>query len=143
MTPKRALVQQVVVRTAVVIALAYLLLNLGIALNKNYATNRTIRSLRASIAELEQRIAYLQSKIIYLNSGSYRELEVKRRLGLKRIGEQAVLVPSNVDPQRALNRTETPPPLLTVDQTTAPTPPSFFVTARANALTWIQWIHGN
>lgn len=141
MSPKRALFLQVVTRTGLVIALAYVLLNLGIALNKNYVTNFTIRSLKTSITELEQRIAFLHSKLIYLQSNAYRELEVKRRLGMKRIGEQAVLVPSNVEPKQTA--ADAPAPSLSVDQVVTPAPTSFFERASTNALTWVHWIRGN
>ncbi len=142
MSPRHPLLRQVAVRTALVIALAYLLLNLGIALNKNYVTNATIRSLRAAISDLEDRITFLHSKLVYLQSTAYRELEVKRRLGMKRIGEQAVLVPSNVDPQRAGAAADRTVPALTVDQAQTPTPTSFFERASLTARSWIQWVQG-
>lgn len=143
MSAKHMLFKQVAIRTGLVIALAYLLLNLGIALNKNYATSSSIRSLKASITELEQRIAHLHNQLVYLQSTSYRELELKRRLGLKRIGETAVLVPSNIDPAQSASNDRRPTPSLTVDQVTPGASATFFEKASTNASSWVSWLRAN
>jgi len=140
MSSKRLMLKQVAIRTGLVIALAYLLLNLGIALNKNYVTSSTIQSLKLSILQLEQRITYLHNQLVYLQSASYRELELKRRLGLKRIGETALLVPSNVDPERVTTNQAIPAPSLRVDQVSSQTQASFFEKASTNAASWITWL---
>lgn len=131
-----SLLQRIALRTAVVLAVSYVLINLGTAIQRNYTVNKAIRQLRAEIADLETRIAFLKNKIVYLQSDAYRELEAKRRLGLRRTGEQVALVPANTDGDE---RTDTPVPTLTVDQTDTE-PAGFFERASANALSWVHWL---
>ena len=135
MSTSRPLLQTIAFRTAIVLAVAYVLLNLGIAIRKNYTINLAIRTLKADIAMLQTRITFLHAKLIYLQSISYRELEAKRRLGLKKTGEQIVLVPANSTDQP---QSPTDGPTLTVDQTDT-TSRSFFERASESATTWVIW----
>lgn len=141
--PTRSKISQIVIRTAIVLAIAYVLLNLGIALRKNYAVNTTIRALKTEIAALQQRITVLGYKIVYLQSTSYRELEAKRRLGLKRTGEQVVLVPSNISVDESPDRFTPARPTLTIDQSQPAIGNSWAEQASVNAATWLTWLRGN
>ena len=134
-SPGQLLLFRIVTRTLVVLAIAYVLTNLGIAIQRNYGTNHAIRTLQLEITALEERIAFLSNKILYLGSTAYRELEAKRRLGLKRKGEQVVLLPANRDGDDTAPSSQSP---LTVDRG-EPAPTGFFERASANAKTWLDW----
>lgn len=140
-TMSRSLLQTIVLRTAIVLAVAYVLLNLGLAIRHNYRINTSIRALQDEIAQLEARILFLHNKIVYLSSTSYRHTEVKRRLGMKLTGETVVLVPSNVDESRSNGQT-LGRPTLSVDQS-GETALSWAEQASANASTWFSWLRGN
>lgn len=58
----------------------------------NYQTNKQISSLRVKIAELEQSKDQLDVLIAYYKTDSYRELEARKKLGMKMPGEKVVKV---------------------------------------------------
>lgn len=134
MSRQPTLLQTVFQRTLIVLAIAYVLINLGRVVRTNYEMNKTIRQLRTEIAELQLRAQQLKNALTYYSSTSYRELEAKRRLSLRRPGETVVLVPENKADVRQLelpnvsrrNAAEEELPILD--------------TARQNARTWIDWV---
>ncbi|MBI4185461.1 hypothetical protein HY524_00220 [Candidatus Berkelbacteria bacterium] len=138
MIPTTPFLRTFVVRIAIVLVMAYVLLNLGIAVSKNYAINQTIHRLQSEIDALQQRIVVLHHKLIYFQSQSYRALETKRRLSLKAKGEQVVLVPHNVDPTSQNQSVSDRLAGLSVDQVERP-PRSIVEQASENASTWVRW----
>lgn len=118
------------------LAVAYVLVNLGRAIQKNSQINHAITRLTEEIALLEERIRLLRFEIAYQQTDAYRTLEAKRRLGVRHKGETVVLVPQNADPKETSPQT----PLRTDTQ---PAPErSFFETASDNAQSWIDWLRG-
>lgn len=82
-------------RLLLVLFVSYMLLNTGIAVRENYQINQTIKTLKVAISDLKKEIALLHSKIAYYKSDSFKEIEARRRLGLKGVNETVVLVPEN------------------------------------------------
>ena len=125
----------VLTRTIFALGIAYIVLNLGRAIQTNYTTSQQIRGLKQEIAALTTQTTHLKNTIVYYKSKTYQELEAKRRLGLKRPGETVVLVPGNVDPEPT-----TPPSIQRVEPVDPQNAPSFFDRATSNATTWIDWL---
>ncbi len=125
----------VIGRTILALVVAYIIMNLGLAVQKNVTINRTIAELHASIQELEARIRHLQNQIVYFQTDAYRTLEAKRRLGLKRPGERVVLVPTNTEPEPSQPATVAPfEPAEEVSDNLSP-----FEQASQNAQSWADW----
>lgn len=124
-------------RVFLALAVAYVLLNLGRAIQKNSEINQAITRLKAEIASLESQIRLLKFEIAYEQSDAYRNLEAKRRLGVRARGETVVLVPQNADPKTTTERPLLPPR----DDDTVPK--SFFERASDNARSWLIWITTN
>jgi len=58
----------------------------------NYATSRKIRDLKGDLVKLEQDKERLQSLIVYYQTDSFRELEARKKLGMKMPGEKIIKV---------------------------------------------------
>ncbi|MBI4032521.1 septum formation initiator family protein [Candidatus Berkelbacteria bacterium] len=134
MQPLRTPWPTIVGRIFLALAVAYVLVNLGRAIQKNSEINQAIHRLKEEIALLEERITLLAYEIAYEQSEAYRTLEAKRRLGLRAKGETVVLVPQNVDPPSEQAAPSLPARPLPERQ------PSFFDQASTNASTWLSWI---
>jgi len=135
--PKRWAV--VAERILLALAVAYVLLNLGRAVQNNYQINQAIERLETSIASLQERIQTITFEIAYYSSDAYRSIEAKRRLGYKRPDESVVLVPNNVDvrDETAEELHLKPPPTAATDSTEQL---SSLEVARDNAVTWLEWL---
>lgn len=125
-------------RLILVLLVSYILLNTGIAVKENYETNQKIRQLKEDLANLEAEIVFVKSKIAYYQSDSFREMEARRRLGLKKNDEKVVLVPQNtnesfIEENQIKNMAEE-----NKQQKSQST--SFFERASENALSWWEWI---
>lgn len=74
--------------------LVYLAVTVGRAINKNYQSHRQARGIEQDIAQLNDQIRRQELLNIYYQSDTFKELEARRRLGLKRPGEKVVIVPA-------------------------------------------------
>ncbi len=79
-------------RALLYIFVLYLLFLLGKSLWTNYHLRVSIRTLNLQIATLEQQKIDLANLNVYYRSDSFKELEARRKLGLKRPDEKIFLV---------------------------------------------------
>jgi len=70
----------------------YTLFLLGKSLFINYELRQSIQKLNEQIATLEQQKKDLNNLILYYQSDSFKELEARRKLGLKKPGEKVYLI---------------------------------------------------
>ena len=70
----------------------YTLFLLGKSLFTNYELRQSIQKLNEQIATLEQQKKDLNNLILYYQSDSFKELEARRKLGLKKPDEKVYLV---------------------------------------------------
>jgi cell division protein FtsB len=73
----------------------------------NYQTNQRISSLQADIRKLEQDNSQLGVLIAYYKTDSFRELEARRKLGMKLPGEKVVTVEVKETPSAQSSSTQT------------------------------------
>jgi predicted nucleic acid-binding Zn-ribbon protein len=59
----------------------------------NWTLKREIDHLKADIVSIEQKNQNLENLIVYYKSSSFKELEAREKLGLKKVGEKVVSVP--------------------------------------------------
>jgi len=70
----------------------YTLFLLGKSLFTNYELRSSIQKLNEQIVTLEQQKKDLNNLIVYYKSDSFKELEARRKLGLKRPDEKVYIV---------------------------------------------------
>ena len=75
----------------------YILFNISKSVWRNWQVNQEIKKTEKSLLELEKEKENLQNQIIYYQTTTFKELEARRKLGLKKPDENVVLVPENVD----------------------------------------------
>ena len=73
----------------------------------NYNTNKKIDSLNEEIALLEIEEEYLANLNVYYQTDSYKELEARRKLGLKGSGETVIKIPISEERLSQLENRET------------------------------------
>lgn len=84
-----------------IIILIFITLNLSQNYSKNKEVNEEIASLRQEISDLEQENLQFQELINYFNSDAYIEEKARIDLGLKKQGEQVVVVTGDISEQIA------------------------------------------
>lgn len=77
--------------------LVYIGVTVALAINKNYQSRQKIRSIKQEIADLEAKIKRQELLNIYYNSDTYKELEARRRLSLKKPDEKVFILPKEQD----------------------------------------------
>lgn len=65
---------------------------LGRSIWQNYELKQQEKAIRAAIAKVEQQNKDLNNLIAYYQSSSFREVEARQKLGLKKPGEKVVIV---------------------------------------------------
>lgn len=61
---------------------------------QNYEINQKIANLKIEIEEIKKQSKHLENLIVYYGSNIYREVEARRKLGLKKPGETIVPLPN-------------------------------------------------
>jgi len=79
-------------KVLIFIFVIYILFLLGKSLFTNYQLRQSIQKLNEQIATLEQQKEDLNNLIVYYKSDSFKELEARRKLGLKRPDEKVYIV---------------------------------------------------
>ncbi|MBI4029729.1 septum formation initiator family protein [Candidatus Berkelbacteria bacterium] len=86
-------------RVVLILVLVYTLFLLGRSVYFNYQTNQEIRNLKTAISKDKDEVENLKNLIAYYQTESFKELEARRKLGLKKPGEEVVSVPENIASQ--------------------------------------------
>lgn len=86
-----------------ILLIIYVLFILGRSIYKNYQTNKKISDLENTITQLEQERVYLQNIVLYYQSDSFKDLEARRKLNMKKSGEKVMAVqPQDIPEVEAL-----------------------------------------
>jgi len=88
---------------------AYLLYSVSVSIISNYRSQQEIGAARDRIAELKLEKERLQSLLVYYDTSSYQEIELRRRLLLKKPGETVVALQGD-RPLTSLTTEEAKPP---------------------------------
>lgn len=92
----------------------------------NHQTQQKIDELQTAISTQQAQNDFQQQLLVYYQTQSYKELEARRKLGLKKPDEQAVIVPTS-DPNEGK-----------ASDTTNLTGP---LTQEVSIPIWRQWVH--
>ncbi len=99
--------------------IVYVVFILGRSIWDNFQLKRQIDSNKNQISDLQNENKNLENLIVYYQSDSFKEMEARSKLGLKKPGETAVSVPtkkySNFQTETEAEKKNIAPP--TVDQT--------------------------
>ena len=74
----------------------YILFLLGRVLWINANLKNSIEKLHQQIAALEQQKKDMSNLILYYQSDAFKELEARKKLGLKKPGEKVVIIPASL-----------------------------------------------
>lgn len=86
--------RQLIIRNSIVVAvIGYLLFLTYGSVISNYRTNQKINNLEEEISLLELEKQYLADLNLYYATDTYKELEARRKLGLKKKGEAVIKIP--------------------------------------------------
>lgn len=73
-----------------------------------HQVRQQVQRLQSEVASEQQRQGQLQDLIDYLGSPTFQEQEARLKLGLKKTGEQVIVVPATNDPVDGASTTGTP-----------------------------------
>lgn len=74
--------------------IVYVVFILGRSVWFNWQLKREIDTIKSQIVAITQQNKDLENLILYYQSDSFREVEARQKLGLKKVGETAVAVPT-------------------------------------------------
>ncbi|MDD3481086.1 MAG: septum formation initiator family protein [Patescibacteria group bacterium] len=70
----------------------YMVFTVGRLAYRNYELNMQEENLRTDIASLENEIQELNNQIVYFQSDAYKEKMIRAKLGMKKEGEEVVVI---------------------------------------------------
>jgi len=132
---KETLIQQIT-KIATFLVAFWLVFLLGRSVWQNWVLRRDIWQQNEQIAFLEKQKKDLNNLILYYQSDSFRELEARKRLGLKKVGEKMVILATSLEVSRTNEPTNFPEEVTQEkEKITTPVVPSKI----ANWLYWWQY----
>lgn len=93
-------------RILILLVIIYILFNLGRSIFNNYSVNEKIAKINNDIADLEKQNQYFINQNLYYQTDTFKELEARRKLGLKKEGETVIIAPDNKNEPLIVNSTE-------------------------------------
>lgn len=90
-------------RIIILLVIIYILVNLGRSILGNYKVNEKIVGVNNEISDLEEENQFLKNQNLYYQTDIFKELEARRKLGLKAEGENVVIAPDNSDTADSLD----------------------------------------
>ena len=94
MSNQRQKIWPLVSKILVYLIALYIVFILGKAIWTNWQLNRQIHDMQQQIADINTQNKNLENLILYYKSDSFREVEARKKLGLKKPGEIAIAVPT-------------------------------------------------
>lgn len=85
-------------KAGIVFAVFWILFLLSRSLWQNFTLRQSVSKLHEQISQLKTQKKDLENLNLYYRSDSFRELEARKRLGLKKIGEKMVILPISPAP---------------------------------------------
>lgn len=86
-----------IVKILIIAVAIYIIFSISKSIWKNWQITQEIKKTDELITVLAEKIATLKNQILYFQTETFKELEARRRLGLKKADENVLLVPENVD----------------------------------------------
>lgn len=87
-----------VIKIIILAIVTYILFNIGRSIWKNWQLNQKVKTAQEEISRLEENNKMFQDQILYYQTDTFKELEARSKLGLKKPDENMILAPENVDP---------------------------------------------
>lgn len=82
-------------RIFMVLVIIYILFSLGKSIFTNYKINEKIANENQQVSDLQTENLFLKNQNLYYQTDIFKELEARRKLGLKKEGETVVIAPEN------------------------------------------------
>lgn len=90
------------------LVILYILYNLGHSIFSNYKVNEKIISTTTDINSLKQENELIKNQNLYYQTNTFKELEARRKLGMKADGENVIITPDNKDQSSLSDNSSTP-----------------------------------
>lgn len=87
----------------ILLVILYILFNLGRSIFGNYQVNEKILTVNNEITDLANQNQMIKNQNLYYQTNTYKEIEARRKLDLKKEGETVVIVPENSDKTDTIN----------------------------------------
>lgn len=84
-----------ITKLVIFVVVFWIIFLLGQSLWQNWFLQKSILKLKEQLAYLEQQKKDLNNLNLYYRSDAFRELEARKRLGLKKPGEKMVILPAS------------------------------------------------
>ena len=81
------------VKLAAAAIIGFILYGIGRSVWKNYQVVEKIDKLESEITSEEETNENLKNLLVYYQTDSYKELELRKKLGYKKLGEKVVIIP--------------------------------------------------
>ncbi|MHA1372541.1 MAG: FtsB family cell division protein [Promethearchaeota archaeon] len=82
--------------TLIILAvIVFIIYNIYKSTVQNYQINKQITELENQIQEIKKQNQYLKNLIIYYNTDTFKELELRRKIGMKKPDEVVLIMPEN------------------------------------------------
>jgi len=85
--------KDMIIAPLVLVILGYFIFLTQKVVAQNYEINQKIAEMKNEIEILELEKQYLENLNVYYSSDTYKELEARRKLGLKKSGEKVIRIP--------------------------------------------------
>jgi len=84
-------------KVIILLVIIYIFFNIGKSIYKNWQVNQRNEKIKNEISALTDANESLKKEITYFQTQEFKELEARKKLGLKKPDEKLVLIPENVD----------------------------------------------
>lgn len=118
----------------ILVAIAYAFWLGSVAVRRNVLSNQRISALKQTVEQKRIANEQLKLEIAYEQTDTYKEKELRRRLGYKKPGEVVIIMPENADPITPDGQTALGEP------SASPLPSSR--TTKANYRLWWEYFFG-
>jgi len=95
-----------IIKIIIFAAVIYIIFSISKSIWKNWQITQEIKKTDELVTELTEKIATLKNQILYFQTETFKELEARKRLGLKKAEENVLLIPENVDTVKSNNSTD-------------------------------------
>ncbi len=96
----------IVLRMAIILAIIYVVFGISRSIWKNWQMVENIKKAQETLTALQNENKNLQNLLLYYKTDTFKELEARRQLGLKKPGESVIVIPENSDDKKSTNVTK-------------------------------------
>lgn len=90
----------IILRITIILAIIYVVFGISKSIWKNWQMVENIKKAQDNLTALQNKNTNLQNLLLYYKTDTFKELEARRQLGLKKPGESVIVIPENSDDKK-------------------------------------------